>query len=80
MANFLSKLFVFPSTEVFIHKNALLISKVCTKQDNGELEVDKKHKYYYQRQGQMLFTGVYKCVLVAYTNKGIEAVDMSFDA
>ena len=78
--DFLIEIKCFSKYRGFHPRNALLMSQVCTKKDNGELVVDKKHKYYYQMQGQMLCTGIFYCVLVAYTNKGIEAVNVPFDA
>ena len=39
----------------------------------------KDHRYYYQIQGQMAVTGIKKCCFVAYTYKGIFAIDIDFD-
>lgn len=35
--------------------------------NNCELELDKKHSYYYQIQGQLFCTGRVRCILVVYT-------------
>ena len=40
----------------------------------------KKHKYNYQIQGQMAVSGIHKCVLIIFTNKGIETIDVDFDS
>jgi hypothetical protein len=37
------------------------------------------HKYFYQIRGQLAVSGLEKCILVAYTQKGIYTVDMIFD-
>ena len=39
----------------------------------------KSHKYYYQIQGQMAITGIHRCILVGYTNRGIHSVTVNFD-
>lgn len=77
--DFLIEVKCFFKYKTFHPRNALLMSNVCKKNDDDELEVDKSHKYYYQIQGQMLCTGIHRCKLIAYTNKGIEAIDVDFD-
>ena len=63
----------------FFPKNALLVSKICEKNDSGELTISKTHKYYYQIQGQLAITNINKCFLVGYTHKGIHSVPVEFD-
>jgi hypothetical protein len=38
-----------------------------------------RHKYFYQIHGQLAVSGLEKCILVAYTQKGIYTVDVTFD-
>lgn len=62
----------------FHPKNALKPSGICVDTD-GDLVLNKSHKYYYQVQGQMTLTGIPKSLLVLYTRKGIATVNVEFD-
>lgn len=69
---------------LFSHKNfypspALLALKICNKKEDDSLKVVKTHRYNYQMQCQMGITGIKKCKLIAFTNKGIFPVDVDFD-
>ena len=55
----------------FFHKNALVTSKICSLGENGELQIEKKHQYNYQIQGQLEITGINRCVLIGYTRQGV---------
>ena len=46
---------------------------------NSELQLDCKHPYYYQVQGQMLCSGAQKCDLVVYTFKDFKIVPVVYD-
>ena len=63
----------------FFPKPALLAAKICELDENEELKIIKSHKYNYQIQGQMAITGIHKCILVGYTNRGIHSVTINFD-
>ena len=69
----------FFSQKNFHPKNALIVSKVCEKVDDNTLRMIPSHKYFYQIRGQLAVSGLEKCILVAYTQKGIYTVDMIFD-
>jgi hypothetical protein len=71
---------------MFSHQNihpssTLLALKICEK-NGDELEIRKQHKHNYQIQRQMGITGITgitKCVLIGFTNKGIFPVNVNFD-
>jgi hypothetical protein len=44
--------------------------------ENGKLQIDTSHSYYYQIQGQMAVCGVDWCDLVVWTPKGITSSDV----
>ena len=52
------------------------MSKVCEKVDDNTLRMIPSHKYFYQIQGQLAVSSLEKCILVAYTQKGIYTVDV----
>jgi GR25 family glycosyltransferase involved in LPS biosynthesis len=76
---FLVEIKCFFSQKNFHPKNALFVSKVCEKVDDNTLRMIPSHKYFYQIRGQLAVSGLEKCILVAYTQKGIYTVDMIFD-
>ena len=59
--------------------NALKMSSICDKDENGSFHLKTSHSYHYQIQGQIAITNIRKCVLVYYTHKGIQCVDVDFD-
>lgn len=59
--------------------SALLLLGICTKKDDGTIELIKQHSYYYQMQGQMLVTNLKMCLFVGFTHKGITVVEVPFD-
>ena len=59
--------------------SALTLLKICTREADSSLVMNKDHAYYYQIQGQMFVTGIHVCFLVAYTHKGTSFVRMPFD-
>lgn len=66
----------------FFPKPALTSAKICGTDENGELKIIKhvkSHKCNYQIQGQMAITGIRKCILIGYTNRGVEPVTVDFD-
>ena len=67
------------SKRTFQPGTALTLLKICTRQEDGSLAMNKKHRYYYQMQGQMAITGIHMCYLVAYTYKGIKDVEVPYD-
>ena len=66
------------SHQRFHPSSALLALTICEK-NGDELEITKQHKYNYQIQGQMGITGIKKCVLIGFTNKGIFPVNVNFN-
>jgi hypothetical protein len=74
MVDSLSKLFAV----LFIFVEWQIVLTICEKNDD-ELEITKQHKYNYQIQGQMGITGIKKCVLIGFTNKGIFPVNVNFN-
>jgi len=69
----------FFSQNIFHRKNALIVSKVCEKVDDNTLRKIPSHKLAYQIQGLLAGSGLEKCILVAYTQKGLYTVDVTFD-
>jgi hypothetical protein len=57
---------------------ALTESGACY-EENSKLVLKKSHSYFYQIQGQLFITGLRRCILVAYTDKGIHCVDVDYD-
>ena len=51
----------------------------CVFDENRQLEVNRKHKVYFQIQTQLGVTKLTKCDLVIYTTKGICVVPVTFD-
>jgi hypothetical protein len=76
---FLVEIKCFFPQKNFHPKNALIVSKVCEKVDDNTLRMIPRHKYFYQIHGQLAVSGLEKCILVAYTQKGIYTVDVTFD-
>lgn len=76
---FLIEVKCFFKYKCFYPNNALSLSNICSKDENGKLHLKRSHKYYDQIQGQMAITGIRKSVLVCYTHKGIATVDVEFD-
>ena len=75
---FLIEIKCMHSQQNFHPSPALLAMKICEKTDD-KLTIIKQHRYNYQIQGQMGITGIKKCVLIGFTNKGICPVDVPFD-
>jgi len=69
----------FFSQNIFHRKNALIVSKVCEKVDDNTLRKIPSHKLAYQIQSLLAGSGLEKCILVAYTQKGLYTVDVTFD-
>ena len=63
----------------FFPRPALTAAKICETDENGLLRIIRTHKYNYQIQGQMAITGIHKCILIGYTNRGVEPVTINFD-
>ena len=53
--------------------------KLATKTENG-MKLDEKHTYYHQIQTQMAVTNIHKAFLCLYTDKGIECIEVNFNA
>ena len=47
--------------------------------EDGDLELDRNHQYYYQVQGQMFCTGKQHCDFVVYTFKDMKVLNINFD-
>lgn len=56
-------------------KNAGIIDENA----DGTYSLSKKHAYYYQVQGQMGVTNIHKCILILFTDRGINTIDIFFD-
>ena len=59
-------------------KTAGLEQQMLIQDDAGRATMNPSHRYFPQVQGQMAITGVRKCFLVLYTNKGIFSCVVDF--
>ena len=60
----------FSRKKKFQPSTALVLNKICTRNDDASSCMIASHTYYYQVQGQMAIMGIHKYWLVGYTCKG----------
>jgi len=46
---------------------------------NGELQLKRTHKYFFQIQGQLAISKRKKCILIVYTFKDLQTFNIHFD-